>query len=186
MTATVTSTQTEEKLGPRLAFADPEFGEIYDFLTNEAALLDHDKHREWLGLVTEDIDYCLPARETVHRRDGSGIDGRGGLFQDRYAALQLRVRRNVEIEHAWDRDPPPRIRRFVTNISAYATDVENEYRVNSYILMLRSQFNLTQMDMLSAERQDVLRKTEDGWRIAKRVILIDMCTVPDPFPNVFL
>jgi 3-phenylpropionate/cinnamic acid dioxygenase small subunit len=175
-----------ETLGARVPFADPVYGEVVDFLTEEAALLDHDLQHEWLERVAEDVMYKMPARETRYRADGSGIDTRGGLFSDNHYALTMRVKRNMDVVYAFDREPPPRIRRLVTNISVYRTDNDEEFRVNSYIVLLRNQFDLVAVDLVSGERQDVLRKTEDGWKLARRTILVDMCTLPDPFPNILL
>jgi len=44
-----------------------------DFLIDEAALLDDDRHLEWLDCLTEDIVYKMPVRKTVYRRDGGRL-----------------------------------------------------------------------------------------------------------------
>jgi 3-phenylpropionate/cinnamic acid dioxygenase small subunit len=105
-------------------------------------------------------------------------------LDDNHMTLQMRVKRNVEIQYAFDRDPPPRTRRVVTNVSVFRTENPDEYDVVSYLLFLRNQYDLVGSDMLTATREDVLRRTDDGLRLARRRIIIDVCTLPEPFPNV--
>jgi 3-phenylpropionate/cinnamic acid dioxygenase small subunit len=164
-----------------------------DILWYEAALLDTDRQLEWLELLTDDIVYTMPVRKTVSRKDGSGIDSRGGgfsggsfNFNDTLDDLKMRVNKNVVVEGAFDRDPPPRIRRVVSNVLVHTTEVPDEYRVDSYIVMLRNQYNLTDYDFLSGTRQDVLRKVGDDLRLARRTILLDMSTIGSAYPNVLL
>jgi 3-phenylpropionate/cinnamic acid dioxygenase small subunit len=185
-TATGTSTGTGTGSGSRVRFNDPLFGEVMDFVWEEAALLDSDRQVEWLELVADDVLYTMPLRKTLQRKDGPGVDDRGGAFHDDKTALEMRVRRNVVIETAYDRDPPPRIRRLVSNVLVYRTDVEDELRVSSYIVLLRNQFQETGYDLLTAERQDVLRRTPDGLRLVRRTIIPDMSTFGAAYPNVLM
>src|SRR5437588_5571343 len=107
-----TSTALITEVARRVSFADPLYAEVMDFLDEEAALLDRDQQQEWLELVTEDVSYRMPVRKVVHRRDGPGIDAESVGSAD-WATLEMVVRRNVVIDSAYDRDPPPRFRRFV-------------------------------------------------------------------------
>ncbi len=118
--------------GPRVG-ADV-FMEVLDFLTDEAALLDDDLHREWLDLLTEDVVYQMPGRRSVHRKDGKGFDFDNCHFDDDRTSLDMRVRRSVEIASAFDRDPPPRIRRLVTNVVVRRTDSGVELAATSTVL----------------------------------------------------
>lgn len=162
------------------------FVEVLDFLTDEAALLDDDLHREWLGLLTEDVVYQMPGRRSVHRKDGKGLDFDNCNFDDDWSSLDMRVRRSVEIASAFDRDPPPRIRRLVTNVVVRRTDSDVEYAATSSVLLLRSRLHLPDYDILSARREDVVRRTDDGLRLAKRLILVDQTTLGAAYLNVFM
>ncbi|MGH7858474.1 MAG: aromatic-ring-hydroxylating dioxygenase subunit beta [Candidatus Binatia bacterium] len=185
MSDTMTSTEKSDDLA-RVRASDPVYGEILDFLIDEAALLDDDRHAERLGLMTEDVTYRMPVRKSLHRRDGRGFDDRNGHFDDDRLSLELRVRRSVEIPSAYDRDPAPRIRRLVTNLVVHATGSEGEYRATSYILLLRNRFDALNYDVLSAKREDVIRRTPDGLRLASRVILVDQAILGAAYWNVFM
>jgi phthalate 3,4-dioxygenase subunit beta len=170
----------------RLSASDPRHGEIVDFLTDEAALLDEDQHLEWLETLAEDIAYKIPVRKTLYRKDGRGFDERNSHFDDDVLSLGLRVRRSVEISSAYDRDPAPRIRRFVTNVVVHETDDPDELAVTSYILLLRNRFDAPTYDMLSGKREDIIRRTPDGLRLAKRLVLLDQSALGAPYLNVFM
>jgi 3-phenylpropionate/cinnamic acid dioxygenase small subunit len=182
MSSVETSTQT----GARIAATEPIYGQILDFLIDEAALLDDDLHNEWLELLTDDITYKMPVRKTLYRKDGRGFDDRNSHFDDDRMSLGLRVRRSVEIPSAYDRDPAPRIRRLVTNLVVRQGEADNEYAVTSYILLLRNRFDAPNYDILSAKREDVVRRTPDGLKLAKRLILVDQSALGAPYLNVFM
>src|SRR6266545_5950809 len=128
---TSTDSTTAVETGARVRASQPLYGEILDFLIDEAALLDDDKHLEWLELLADDVTYKMPVRKTLYRRDGRGFDERNAHFDDDRLSLGLRVRRSVEIVSAYDRDPAPRIRRLVTNVVVHETDEPDEWAVTS-------------------------------------------------------
>jgi 3-phenylpropionate/cinnamic acid dioxygenase small subunit len=184
MTTAPESVQTAAVRPPRVN--TEIFVEVHDFLVDEAELLDDDLHREWLGLLTDDVVYRMPARRSVYRRDGTGVDFDNCHFDDDWSSLEMRVRRSVEITSAFDRDPAPRMRRLVTNLSVRETEVPDEFAATSSILLLRNRLHLQGYDMLSARREDVVRRTDAGLRLAKRLILVDQATLSAAFLNVFL
>ena len=187
MTTTATDSETEAATNPKARIsAEGVYGEIVNFLIDEYTLLDHDQFHEWLELVTDDIEYKLPRRETRYRRDGRGFDENQSDFNDSKMTLGLRVRRNSDVSTALDRDPAPRIRRFVSNVVVHEGDAENEYAVNSAFLLLRSRFRSSEMDMLSGERVDVIRRTPDGLRLARRTIYLDQSGLGSVFSSVFV
>jgi len=88
--------------GARLKASDPIYGDILDFFIDEAALLDDDRHVEWLDCLTDDIVYQMPVRKTVYRRNGDGFDGRNSHWDDNRQSLGLRVKRSVDLASAFD------------------------------------------------------------------------------------
>jgi 3-phenylpropionate/cinnamic acid dioxygenase small subunit len=170
--------------GRRVSFADPAYAEIMDFLHEEAALLDRDRYLAWTELLTDDVAYTIPGRHTLHMKDGPGIDENSGI-PGGYAGLVGLAERN-EREGIYDRDPPPRMRRFVTNVKAYHTDKADEYAVESYLLFLRTLQDEPTYSFVSAERKDVLRRTDDGLKLARRRLLFDLAVLSTPLPNVIL
>ena len=184
---TTTETTTKAKDRKRIRATDPAFLECLEFLTDEAALLDHDLHIEWLETITDDVTYVMPTRETRYRFDGPGFSTEGFHYHDDRLSLGLRARRNAEFQYAYDRDPPPRIRRFVTNVTVHEGDNPDEYRVTSYILLMKNRFDEPTYDLLTAERQDVVRRTPDGLKLAGREVFVDMQLLSTfTWTNVFL
>jgi 3-phenylpropionate/cinnamic acid dioxygenase small subunit len=170
----------------RISAADPRYGEILDFLIDEAALLDDDRHEEWLQLMHPDVAYRMPIRKTLYRKDGAGFDDRGNHFDDNCLSLGLLVKYSVGIQSAFDRDPAPRIRRMVTNVVVHESATEGDYDVTSYVQLVRSRFDDAGCDMLTAKREDVLRRTPDGLRLASRRILVDQVAFAAGFFVVFM
>jgi 3-phenylpropionate/cinnamic acid dioxygenase small subunit len=157
-----------------------------NFLVREAELLDEDYYLEWYDLLADDLVYRLPARNTLYRRDGRGYDPANNLFDDNKASMGMRVKRSSEIEGAHDRDPPPRLRRMITNLAVHKTEQAAEYFVVSSILLLRSRFDEPGFDMLAGRREDLLRRDQQGWKLARRTILIDQANLGSLFLNVFM
>ncbi|WP_319457033.1 MULTISPECIES: aromatic-ring-hydroxylating dioxygenase subunit beta [unclassified Mycobacterium] len=170
----------------RISAGSALYGEILDFLYDEALLLDDDRHTEWVELLAEDLVYLMPVRETVHRSDGKGFDSRIGKFNDDAMSISLRAMRNVGIKSAYDRDPAPRVRRQITNVIVYATADPNEYAVTSYIAAHRNRADLEEQDILTAKREDVIRRTSDGLRLARREIFSDQTALWARYLNMFL
>lgn len=170
----------------RVSLADPVYLEIVEFLYDEAALLDRDRVAEWAGLLTEDLTYWMPTRVTRERAQGQGFSKEMAHYDDDLISIRHRVRRLVETKVAWGEDPPSRVRRMITNILAYRGDHTDEYEVSSSILLIRNRFDIQKNALVSAERQDILRRTPDGWRLARRHIYVDQASLTTNNLAVFL
>jgi len=170
----------------RVPSGDPLYNEIVDFLYDEAALLNENRLTEWVELLADDLRYRMPIRETLSRRDGPGFDPRAGHFDDDLPSIRLRVRRLLETKSAFAEDPPSRSRRFVTNVVVRRTNPADEYAVTSDLLLTRSRWDATTYDLVSASREDVLRRTDGAWKLARRTILVDQATLGTPNLAIFL
>ena len=147
------------------------YWEVYSFLMREAEVLDERHEREWLEMVTDDVEYLMPVRVNRERGEGDGFSEEAFYFEETRGSLELRIRR-LETEYAWAEDPPSRTRHFVTNIRVAEGEEEDEVAVKSNLLLYRSQGSDPSYDLLSAERQDVLRREEGQWKLRRRVILV--------------
>jgi 3-phenylpropionate/cinnamic acid dioxygenase small subunit len=170
----------------RVRAASSIYGDIQDFLNDEAALLDDDLHMQWLDLLAEDLEYQVPVRETVYRRDGRGFSGSNFHFRDNKDNLATRVHRSVVVAAAYDRDPAPRIRRLITNLIIHETAKPDEYAAVSSFLLLRNRFDAGTFDMLAGKREDIIRKTSNGLKLAKRLVLLDQTNLGAAYLNVFM
>jgi 3-phenylpropionate/cinnamic acid dioxygenase small subunit len=97
-------------------------------------------------------------------------------MDDDWDSMEMRVLR-LETEYAWAEDPPSRSRHFVTNIRVAAGGSADELTAKSNLLLYRTRGDVATFDILSGERHDVLRRVAGGYRLAKRVVVLDQTTV---------
>lgn len=160
------------KVGDSLSFADERHLDVSRWLVEEAYTLDDQRYEEWLTTIADDVHYLMPVRVTTAL--GAGYSTSPGMahWDENKYSLSRRVARFLT-EHAWTEDPPSRLRHFVTNIRTFDTDVDGELIVDSAVLLFRSRGDTNEAATISAHREDVLRKTDGGYVLARRVIMID-------------
>ena len=160
--------------------------ELMPFYIREAWLLDERKFAEWLDLFTDDVLYFMPRRKNVPRRESQReLTALGDLaiLEEDKRYLQMRVAR-LDTGMAWAEDPASRTRHLVGNLEA--TPQENgEVAAKTAFMVYRSHLE-TDHQLLSGYRQDVLRKTDGGWKVARRMIVLDANVLLDKNLSVFL
>jgi 3-phenylpropionate/cinnamic acid dioxygenase small subunit len=161
---------------------------IEDFLYFEAELLDDRKLREWLDLLTDDVRYWMPIRHNPLERSEDLSDelakpGEGYYFDDDKKSLRIRVER-VYSKTAWAEIPPSRTRHLISNIRVKKDD-GNEIEVHANFLVYRTRME-TDQDIFVGMRQDVLRRINGGFKIAKRTIILDQAVLRAKNISVFL
>ena len=162
--------------------------EIEEFLYFEAELLDDRRLREWFDLLADDIRYWMPIRHNLFERpedirDELSKPGEGFYFDDDRKSLKIRVER-AYAKNAWAELPPSRTRHLITNIRIKKDD-GREIEVHSNFLVYRTRMENDQ-DMFVGERQDVLRRVDGGFKIAKRTIILDQAVLTAKNISVFL
>jgi 3-phenylpropionate/cinnamic acid dioxygenase small subunit len=147
--------------------------EVEQFLYAEAALLDARRYRDWLGLVADDIEYWMPIRRTVTSSDLEREftkPGEMAYFDDDRAYLEMRVKK-LEAGSAWSEDPPSRSRHFVSNVRIL--DVAgDEITLEACFHLYRTRLE-SDVDSWIGRRVDVLRRTAEGFRLARRHLFLD-------------
>ena len=161
---------------------------IEDFFYLEAELLDERKLREWLDLLASDVRYWMPIRLNPSDRPENLMDelakpGEGFYFDDNLESLRLRVER-VYAKNAWAEMPPSRTRHLVSNIRIKKDD-GREVEVHSNFLVYRTRLE-TDQDMFIGTRQDVIRRVGNGFKIAKRTIILDQAVLNAKNISIFL
>lgn len=154
-----------------LPFNDVRHLEAHQFLVEEAYLLDVGDYAAWLDTLTDDVRYVMPVRVTTAR--GAGFDTSPGMAhfdEDKYSLTQ-RVAR-FATEHAWTEDPPSRLRHFVTNVRTFVED-DTHLAVESAELLFRSRGDVNESALVSCGREDLLRRCDDRWKLARRMIFVD-------------
>jgi 3-phenylpropionate/cinnamic acid dioxygenase small subunit len=163
---------TLQRTGSTLPFGDERHLQAYQWLVDEAYILDAQRYEDWLALLADDIHYIMPVRVTTAL--GAGYDSAPGMahFDENKYSLSRRVAR-FGTEHAWTEDPPSRLRHHITNVRTFATDDPSCLIVDSGVLLYRSRGDVREPALLSAGREDLLRRVGDGWQLARRTILAD-------------
>jgi 3-phenylpropionate/cinnamic acid dioxygenase small subunit len=157
--------------------------EVADFLYREAELLDERRYEEWLALLTEDVRYWMPMRRNVPHDEGARELTREGLdvnwFDEGKDTLTRRVAQ-IRTGIHWAEEPPSRICHLVANVQLVGAEPgpasvgsgPSELTVKCRFLIYRNRVE-TETDLLVGKREDVLRRVDGGWKIARRKILLD-------------
>ena len=163
---------TTTRTGSSLPFGDDRHLTAHQWLVDEAYILDAQDYESWLDLLTDDIHYYMPVKVTTAL--GAGYDTAPGMahFDENKYSLSRRVAR-FATEHAWTEDPPSRIRHHVSNIRTFETASADELVVESALLLFRSRGDIREPSLISAGREDLLRRTGDAWQLARRHIAVD-------------
>ena len=169
--------------GKNLSPADPCYAEIIEFLHQEAELLDHGQFSDWLGMLTGDVRYRMPVRSNLAPAR-SDYKEKTEIFSENMASLQVRVKR-LSTDYAWAESPRSRTRHLVTNVRVRLTENPQEVEVSSYILVYRNRSNSSSHDLLSGERQDMMRRVDGKWRLASRTVLLDQVVVGSRNLSIF-
>jgi len=165
---------------------DSVIRDIEQYLYREARLLDERRFHEWLDLFTDDVRYTMASRGNRYPRSSKAIamldrerhteDDPGeadalALFDETKATLAARVAR-LDTGMAWAEDPPSRTRHFIANIEVAPGDTEADVRVWSNYIVYRSRGE-TEQDFYVGARQDLLRRVDGAWKIARRRLTLD-------------
>ena len=154
----------------------PTYNEVVEWLHTEAELLDDGLEARWLEeMVSSEIVYQVPLRQTVERARGTGFSESAFHLDETYGSLATRVARN-QTKYAWAEDPPSRIRHFVSNIRV-TENVDGSLAVRSNLLILRTRQEQTVPQIFAGERHDVLCREDDVLKLRRRTVLLDLTVI---------
>jgi 3-phenylpropionate/cinnamic acid dioxygenase small subunit len=154
--------------------------DIEDFYYHEADLLDERRFRDWLNLLTEDLSYFMPIRRNVkfgqhaareNTKRGEGIS----WFDEDKWTLTKRVDQILTGVH-YAEEPLSRITHMVSNVQIKGArphiDKAEELDIASRFLVYQNRVEY-ETHTFVGRRHDTLRLTEQGWKIARREILLE-------------
>jgi 3-phenylpropionate/cinnamic acid dioxygenase small subunit len=178
------TTSTAERLGSHSEL----YGEVLDWLIDEAALLDDGRLTDWLALLDPEVTYRVPVRD-IRSRFGAREDrpSTGGFyhFDETRASLEARVLRVAE-PTAWAEDPAAATRHLVSNLRLNRLD-SGELVADSYLVLLRHRGHQTDYEVLSGERHDRFRRRADGrLALVSREVVLDRSSLAMVNLAVFL
>jgi 3-phenylpropionate/cinnamic acid dioxygenase small subunit len=153
--------------------------EIEDFLYREADLLDDRCYEEWLALVADDVRYWMPMRRNVKFGEEEREFTRAGQdiswFDEGKETLTRRVKQILTGIH-WAEEPVSRISHMVSNVRLVevnpSPEAPAEVLVRCRFLIYRNRVE-TETDFLVGKREDLLRRADGQWQIARRKIILD-------------
>ena len=153
--------------------------EIEEFLYHEADLLDDRRYAEWLALVADDVRYWMPMRRNVKFGEEEREFTRAGQdinwFDEGKETLTRRVKQILTGIH-WAEEPVSRISHMVSNVRLVevnpSVDAPAEVTVRCRFLIYRNRVE-TETDVLVGKREDLLRRVDGQWNIARRKIVLD-------------
>jgi 3-phenylpropionate/cinnamic acid dioxygenase small subunit len=160
--------------------------ELMQFYIREAWLLDERKFKEWLDLFTDDVLYFMPRRKNVPRREAHREltpPGDLAILEEDKRYLEMRVAR-LDTGMAWAEDPPSRTRHLIGNLEAVPLE-NGAVEAKTAFLVYRSHLE-TDHQLLSGRREDLLRKVDGAWKVARRTIVLDANVLLDKNLSVFL
>jgi len=153
--------------------------DVEDFLYTEADLLDERRFKDWLDVLTEDVTYFMPIRRNVkfgqhaekeNTRLGEGIS----WFDEGKWTLTKRVEQILTGVH-YAEEPLSRVCHMVSNVQIQAIRDEGQHRevdVRSRFLVYQNRVEY-ETYFFVGKRNDTLRLTDDGWKVARREIILD-------------
>ncbi len=153
--------------------------EIEEFLYREADLLDDRRYEDWLALIAEDVRYWMPMRRNVKVGEAEREFTRAGQdinwFDEGKETLTRRVKQILTGMH-WAEEPVSRISHMVSNVRLLEVNPSAaepaEITVRCRFLIYRNRVE-TETDILVGKREDLLRRVEGDWQIARRKIVLD-------------
>ena len=188
MINTMTNSMNNSVVSPEVQQA------LEPFYYCEARLLDSRQYQQWLALLCLDIEYLMPARSNPpvdNRQSGTEamisvereLEGSDSvacpLREEGYVHLMLRAERAFK-KNSWSENPPARTRRMVANVEVLAHDVDaGRSEVYSNFLLYYSRHD-SENFIYSGQRRDILRITDEGYRIARREVITDFHVIAAP------
>jgi 3-phenylpropionate/cinnamic acid dioxygenase small subunit len=154
--------------------------DIEDFYFHEADLLDDRRFRDWLDILADDITYFMPIRRNVKfgqhaARENTKIGEGISWFDEDKWTLTKRVEQILTGVH-YAEEPLSRICHMVSNvqIKGVRPDLEQpgEIDVTSRFLIYQNRVEYETYTFVG-RRNDMLRMTDAGWKVAKREILLE-------------
>lgn len=158
---------------------------VEQFYYREARLLDERLYQQWLALLSPDIRYTMPSRfipvarapagqpERIHALENELSDyGPDSLplREERYGHLAQRVARALK-PNAWAENPPPRTRRFVTNVEVQPL-ADGTVRAFGNLQLFHSQHGRAD-HLFAGQRRDRLDAAGESFRIVEREVILD-------------
>lgn len=153
--------------------------EIEEFLSEEASMLDERRFREWLDTLADDLVYFMPMMFNVkfgeHAvREKTRLEKDMSWFNEDKWTLTKRAEQILTGVH-WAEEPLSRVCHLVTNVrlTSIGQNAAGEIEVGAQSRFLIYQNRCEHEEYIFVgSRDDIIRKTATGWKLARREITI--------------
>lgn len=139
--------------------------EVEQFIYREARLQDELEYDAWAELWTDDALYWVPA-------NGDDIDptAQVSIVFDNRSRIATRIKQ-LHTGKRHSQNPPSRLRRIVSNVELLGAG-DDDVLVGANFIVYESRER--GMTLWAGRTEYKLRRTEDGWRMAlKKVMLVN-------------
>lgn len=176
--------ENEKKLLERFLLRE----EIAEFFYLEADLLDERRYDEWLEILADDYQYSVPLRMNVEYEAASekGESKPGSeicWFDEPKEIVRLRVAQLATGLH-WAEEPVSRVTHVVSNVRLSKV-VLPEVETTCRFIVYRNRV-ADETDFLVGRRFDTVRKTDDGWEVVARKLLLDQSVLLAKNLSIFI
>ena len=147
--------------------------DVMSFYIREAWMPDERKFHDWLDILADDLFYFMPRKKNRQRKDmAREITELGdlALFEEDKESMKMRIAR-LDTGMAWAEDPPSRTRHLITNLVVEPL-ANDEVRAKTAFFLYRTHLE-SDRDFFVGSRDDVLRKVNGEWKVARRTIVLD-------------
>jgi ethylbenzene dioxygenase beta subunit len=154
------------------AAPDAVWRDIERFYAREARLLDAERYDVWYALLADDLFYWMPLTENRFRRDRRPTlsPDHMALFDDTKADIAVRIGR-LSSNMVWTEDPPTRHVYIIGNVEVFTTPEAGEFEVHSTFTQYRNRSDHDEA-VLFGRRRDILRRSDNGYLIVRRMIVL--------------
>ena len=146
------------------------------FLYREADLLDTRQYEDWLNTLHENVVYFMPMlRNTRHNELSAREATREGVDISWFEEGKWTLGKSIEQIRTgvhFAEEPVSRVTQHVSNVYVTGAAAETGALSVSSRIFVRQNRNQYESMMLSARRNDVLQKDDDGWKLLRREIYL--------------
>lgn len=148
--------------------SDPRVAQVAELLVREAELVDKRQWDEWLDLMTEDIEYWIPAWDSETEYTSDPNSELSLIYYNSRLGLEDRVYR-LRTGRSAASTPLARTCHMVSNVRArFRPDGWSEVEANWQVLA----YNYEQTTTYFGYYEYLLKPVADGWKINKKKIIV--------------
>ena len=155
------------------------------FLKLEAEYLDDRRFENWFDLLDPEITYEVPVRTTRENWDGSGISTTAFFMKEDLLSLETRVKR-LASRFAWAENPATRTRRMMSTVRAEVGPDQTKVLVRSNVAIFCYKGDAAHPQIVTADRRDELRVVAGGFKLLRRVAILDSSVLGLEALSIFL